>query len=119
MKPFRRFIFFILALLALATPALAFEIEDLYGKWLEKHSKGGMVTEFTPTTISFYPVDPSGKPLASASAPAAITYRHQGETIGIDFGPGQGGLLVLAQDHDTIMLDFPGVTARRLTRVQP
>ncbi|MBU3887498.1 hypothetical protein FM996_13695 [Methylosinus sporium] len=104
-------------MLSAATPSFAFDTTELLGKWIHKGAKSDMIVEFTPTSMSFYPVGPDRKPLAPPQ-PTSVTYRLLGDTIGIDLGPGPG-FIVLPHDHDTITLDIPGLFAHRLIRLRP
>ena len=98
--------------------ATAADPAQLIGKWVEHLPNGAaMITEFTPTTISFYAVDPSGKPNTDPK-PQDVTYRDLGETIAIEF-KGGGGLMAMMKDQQSIILIFPGMGSRPLTRVQP
>lgn len=102
--------------LLFACAARAGDPAQLFGKWVEKLSNGAqMVTEFTPTSISFYGVDPSGKP-GTASKPQDVTYRDLGDTIAIEF-KGGGGIMALIKDHDSMVLIFPGMGSHPLTRL--
>jgi hypothetical protein len=91
---------------------------QLIGKWVEHLRNGAaMITEFTPTTISFYAVDPSGKPSIEPK-PQEVTYKDLGETIAIEF-KGGGGLMAMMKDRQSMVLIFPGMGSHSLTRVQP
>ncbi len=103
--------------LVFAPAAHAGDPSLLVGKWMEKFPNGtGIVTEFTPTTISFYPVDASGKPKAEPK-PQEVTYRDLGQTIAIDFNGG-GGIMALIKDHGSMVLMFPGMGSHPLVRMQ-
>jgi hypothetical protein len=102
--------------LLFAQAAHAGDPSELFGKWAEKFRNGAqMVTEFTPTSISYYPVDASDKP-GTASKPQDVTYRDLGETIAIDF-KGGGGIKAMIKDHDSMVLIFPGMGSHTLTRL--
>jgi hypothetical protein len=91
---------------------------QLMGKWVEQLRNGAaMITEFTPTTISFYAVDPSGKPNTEPK-PQEVTYKDLGQTIAIEF-KGGGGVMATITDRQSIVLLFPGMGSHLLTRVQP
>jgi hypothetical protein len=98
---------------ALASPA------QIFGKWIEEGPNGAeMVTEFTPTTISSYGLDPSGKRVGKANQ-FSVTYKDVGgSTIQVNFQTG-GGILVHVQDKDTIIMEFPGVGTHTMTRDNP
>jgi hypothetical protein len=101
-----------------ADPANAADLAQLVGKWMEKLPKGGaMVTEFTPTSISFYGVDPNGKP-NPGSKPQDVTDRDLGQTIAIDF-KGGGGIMAMMKDQNSMVLIFPGMGSHSLSRMQP
>ncbi len=96
---------------------MAEDVNNILGKWIERFPNGnGMVTEFTANTISFYPVDEHNTPQQKPSS-MAVTYKDLGETIGVNF-QGGGGVIILPKDMDNIALDFPGVSARFLTRMK-
>jgi hypothetical protein len=91
---------------------------QLIGKWVEHLRNGAaMIVEFTPTAISFYAVDPSGK-RTSEPKPQEVTCKDLGETIAIEF-KGGGGIMAMMKDQQSMILDFPGVGAHRLTPLQP
>jgi hypothetical protein len=91
---------------------------QLIGKWVEHLRNGAaMITEFTPNTISFYAVDPSGKPNTEPK-PQEVTYKDLGQTIVIEF-KGGGGLMAMMKDQQSMVLIFPGMGSHSLTRVQP
>jgi hypothetical protein len=107
---------FLLVALLFASVARATEPSQLFGKWIEKLPSGAqMVTEFMPTSISFYPVDRSGK-AGAKSKPQDVTYRDLGQTIAIDFRGG-GGIMAIIKDRDSAVLIFPGMGSHSLTRM--
>jgi hypothetical protein len=109
----------ICALLALTTEANAADPNQLIGKWIEHLPNGsGLITEFTATTISSYPIDKSGKAIGSP-LPMKVAYKDLGDSIGVDFADGGRGVMVLVKDPNDIVLDFPGLGAHQLTRTSP
>lgn len=52
-----------------------------------------MVMEFTPTSISFYAIDPSGQRTIEPK-PQDVTYKDLGDTIAINF-KGGGGIMAM------------------------
>ena len=103
----------------IAVSASAASPESIWGKWIQTFPKGGgMVTEFTQTSISSYPVDSAGKPLKTAST-QNVTYRDLGQNIvGIDFSGG-GGIMALKSGVDTLTMDFPGLAAFTIVKLKP
>jgi hypothetical protein len=105
-----------LCLILAAGQVRAADINELYGKWFQRFPNGNAIaTEFTPTTIATFAVAKDGKegPIGS---PQQVTYSDaNGSTISVNF-KGGGGLMVVLKDHDTIIVDFPGLAARTLTR---
>jgi hypothetical protein len=90
----------------------------LYGKWIEVFPNGnGMVTEFTASSIAHYPVDAARGPTETARQDDVTYADVDAGTIRINF-KGGGGLLVVIKDANTVMLDFPGMGAHRLVRMQ-
>lgn len=115
-------------LLLFALVAHAGDINPILGKWEENRPNGSkMVWEFTATTIAFTPIDASGKQ-AKPPNKADISYKklgrsELGEGYGIEFksenGKPGGGIMAFVKDSNTMLLDFPGVGAHKLIRVQP
>ena|SRR6266480_2262935 len=104
--------------LLFAQVAVAGDPSQLFGKWMEKLPNGAaMITEFTPTSISFYAVDQSGQP-KTESKPQDVTYRDLGQTVAIDF-KGGGGVMAMPKDQQTMILIFPGMGSHTLIRLQP
>jgi hypothetical protein len=101
-----------------ATAAHAADPKLIFGVWIEKYRNGnGMVTEFTPQSMESYSVDAAGKRVKDVGK-FSVSYRDlDPSTIGIDF-QGGGGVMVLVKDHDAIVLDFPGMGAHPLKRVE-
>jgi hypothetical protein len=106
-------------LLALAGQTLAADPAMLMGKWLEKFANGsGMVTEFTASTLSYYPVDAAGKP-TEAARQNEITYLDlDKETVRINL-QGGGSISVSVKDAKHIVLDYGGAGLHRLVRMGP
>jgi len=97
--------------------AMASDPAQIFGKWVQKLKNGAsMIIEFTPTTISFYAVDQSGNQKSQPNM-QEITYRDLGESISIDF-KGGGGIMAIVKDQQTVVIDFPGLTAFEVTRLQ-
>lgn len=104
---------------AAAVPASAADPATIMGKWIERFKNGkGMVSEFTPTSIAYYPVDETGKALGEPKK-ALVTYKDLGgEDIAIVFPrDANGGIMVHRRSADAVTLDFPGMAARELTRL--
>jgi hypothetical protein len=105
------------AFCAWASAAAASDPNQIIGKWIERFPNGsGMVTEFTATTISSFGVDASGKQGAPPQT-TKVTYKDLGDSIGVNFAGG-GGILVLVKGPNNIVLDFPGMGAHQLMRVE-
>jgi hypothetical protein len=100
--------------------ALAGETNPLIGKWVERAGPAAIITEFTPTTMAFTPVDPTGNPTKAPNL-ARVDYDIRGSTIVINFHEqGGGGLMATVTDPNSILLIFPGMPgAHKLTRMQP
>ena len=108
------------AILSFYAPiAVAADPNEIYGRWIEKFRNGaGMVTEFRPDSMESYSVDPTGKRVQDVGK-FSVSYRNlDPSTIGVTF-QGGGGVMVLVKDHDTIVLDFPGMGAHPMKRLQP
>src|SRR5438132_4916749 len=116
--PISRFSAFIIATAIFQHAAFAADPSQLLGKWIEKFQNAArMVTEFTATTISSYPVNKFGEPTKQPQ-PSEVSYRDLGNTIGIDFKAG-GGIMAMIKDQNNMVLIFPGMGSRPLTRVEP
>ena len=106
--------------LAGVSPAKAADPATVMGKWIERFQNGkGMVSEFTPTSIAYYPVDETGKAMAEPKK-TPVTYKDLGgDNIAVVFSQdGSGGsVLIYRKSADAITLDFPGVGAHDLTRL--
>ncbi len=114
----KRFILAGLAALAFAGSAQAADPKGIYGLWVEMlPTGGGMVTEFTPTTISAWGVDADGKTISTPNT-AAVSYRDLGPAIGVDFQQG-GGLLVQVKGPTDIILSFPDADSHELKPWKP
>jgi hypothetical protein len=100
---------------------------QLLGKWVENLSNGGtMIVEFTETTLSFTPIDASGRTLKPTNT-SEVTFKQlgisdAGESISITFkdknGNPSGGILAIVKSENKIVLDFPGVGVHLLTRAK-
>jgi len=102
--------------------AFADDANPLIGKWAEHTTFGSMITEFTPSTMAFTPVDQSGKPTKAPNLAHVGSYTIHGNTIIINFQEkGGGGLMAtLTDDPNSVLLIFPGMPgAHKLTRIQP
>jgi hypothetical protein len=99
--------------------ALASSPKMIFGKWLSQGVDGAaMVTEFSPTTMSFYNVDVSGKHTTPDQS-AAVTYSEGGsDTVLINF-QGGGGAIVDVVSSTKITLEIPGAAAMQLTKSSP
>ena len=104
---------------ALAGAAHADQPAAIFGKWIEIFPNGeGMVTEFADASISSYPVDREGHPLA-APTQMQVTYDDLGGSmIGVSFRGG-GGAIVARRGQDAITMDLPGVGAHELAKMKP
>lgn len=104
--------------LGLTLPADASPARIL-GKWVELGPNGTeMVTVFTPTSISSYGLDQSGRRVGKDNR-FPVTYKDvDPSTIQVNFQTG-GGILVHIQDKDTIVMEFPGVGTHTMTRDNP
>ena len=74
-----------------------------------------MVMEFTPTSISFYAIDPSGQRTIEPK-PQDVTYKDLGDTIAINF-KGGGGIMAMIKDQQSMVLIFPGMGSHPLVRM--
>ena len=75
-----------------------------------------MVTEFSASSISSFPVDQNGKPVAAANK-MTVSYKDLGgPNVAINFNGG-GGIMVMQKSATEITLDFPGVGAHELTKI--
>ncbi len=112
---------FAASMVLLAAPlALAADPTTVMGKWIERLSGGrGLVSVFAPGSISFYPVDESGKP-AGAPRISSVTYKDLGgEDVGVVFNrDGSGGVVIHRVSENAVTLDFPGQGAHRLARIE-
>jgi hypothetical protein len=109
------------AALLMMSAALAWSADpgSLYGKWLERFSNGsGMVTEFTATTLSYYPVDAAGKPTEAARENDVTYLDLDAGTVRVNL-QGGGALSVLIKDPKNIVLDDGGAVSHRLVRMSP
>jgi hypothetical protein len=104
---------------SVASVAQAADPSAVYGKWIERASNGrGMVTEFTPTSSSWYPIDELGKTIGPVNSLPA-KFKSLGETtVSMEFADG-GGIILVVKDHDHLLMDFPGAGAHPLERLKP
>jgi hypothetical protein len=109
-------------LLALAThathPALADE-NPLLGKWLLKGdgNQGALVTEFTPTTMSFTSVGPGNQPQGASKTAQVKAYRKLTESYEIELASGTSFVAKL-EDPNTMWLFVPNTAnAARYVRM--
>jgi hypothetical protein len=106
--------------LLFARAAGATDQSRLIGKWVENFPSGAkIITEFTPTSIWSYGIDPSGK-RTDETKRQDVTYRDVGEeTIAIDFKSG-GGITATMRDQQSVVLLFPrGAPLHFLVRMEP
>ncbi len=87
----------------------------LYGKWVDQRQQGGLMIEFTPTTMSFVSLDSTGQ-MTSAPHLSPVRYRQAARTISVSSPEGGGAFLVEVQDKDTIVVDEPGLPRVRYRR---
>lgn len=119
MRIFFRNIVLISSLMAtLSQPSGAADVSQLLGKWgTEKSANGNaMVFELTPTTISSYGIDSSGKRLGEVTPTRGVSYKDLGDTVAIEFKDGSG-ITASIKDSKTIVLILPGIGTRQLTRL--
>jgi hypothetical protein len=100
---------------------------QLLGKWTENFPNGKkMLVEFTDKTMSFTPVDQSGKAVKSVNT-ANVTFKKleksdKGEMISIKVtdkdGKPAGGFFALIKSADEVVLDMPGAGAYFLRRAK-
>ena len=77
-----------------------------------------MVVQFTDATMSFSRADGSGQIVPDSTHSAHVHYRKLDKSIGIDFDePGGGGILAVPESPTQILLDFPGMGAHHLVKV--
>ncbi len=91
-------------------------MNTLYGRWIERFPNGNAmeIGVSIPTTIENFVVTKDGRKRA-LGAPQSVSYGDLGETISIDF-KGGGGFIVMFKSRNTLIMDFPGLAARILTR---
>ncbi|HUZ71914.1 MAG TPA: hypothetical protein VMU87_02915 [Stellaceae bacterium] len=117
MKKLVLFALLLAAFCGSASVATASDPNQLIGRWIERFPNGnGMVAEFTATTISTYGVDATGKRTIPPTT-MKVTYKDLGSSIAVNF-VGGGGIMVLVKGPRNIVLDFPGVGAHQLTRIE-
>jgi hypothetical protein len=105
--------------LTLCASARAADPASLYGKWIEKFANGnGMVTEFTPATLSYYPVDAAGRATEAARQNEVTYVDLDKETVRINL-QGGGAVSVRLKDAQNIVLDYGGAGIHRLVRLAP
>jgi len=108
----------VLIVLGVSVPAQAADPKAIFGAWIENlPGGGGVITEFTATTITSYSVNAAGQRI-STPITASVTYRDLGKTIGVDF-QGGGGALVAINGPAAITLDFPDAAAHALVPWKP
>ncbi len=96
-----------------ATPSRAAGVSAIYGLWVETLANGGgMITQFTPTTISAWGIDADGQQISPTTA-ETVTYRDLGGVIGVDFVKG-GGILIQVRGPTDLVMSFPGEGAHQL-----
>jgi hypothetical protein len=116
----------VFAVLLASSVAHAGGPQQFFGRWEEKHELGSMVVAFSAKNVSQSQLDSSGKPIRLPLV-YSVTYQKLGpvggkETFGVNFkspdGKPGGGIMVIVQDANHILMDFPGVGAHPLERLK-
>ncbi len=115
----RSLVISLVAMIATAGSVAAADPNAILGKWLQSFPNGnGMVTEFTSSMMSYYPIDKSGKVLQSPQS-QTVTYKDLGgSAVAVNFVGGRG-IMVLKNDDGSLTMDFPGLAAFKLTKFAP
>jgi hypothetical protein len=107
-------------LFAMMTASSAADPSLVYGKWIEKFANGnGIVTEYAPSSIVSYQVDPSGKRLATIMQNDNVSYKDlDGNLVGVYFQR-QAAMILHVKDAQNMLMEFPSVGVHSLTRLDP
>jgi len=118
MKRTRSLAFLAAVLLGLPRLADAADPTAIYGRWAEKLPNGNsMVTEFGPALMDSYMQDASGQKGKEVGR-STVSYKNLSPTtVGVDF-QGGGGIMLTIKDPKTLLMDFPGMGAHTLTKLE-
>ena len=81
--------------LAFTAPADAADPSTIMGKWITRSPDGkALITEFSPTSMAYYPVDEAGKPLGEPKKTGATYKDLSGENIAVTVDGGGPGIII-------------------------
>lgn len=101
------------------SPTYAADPNVIFGQWVQKFPNGNaIVTDFEPNSMESYNVDANGKRGTDVGrGKYQVTYKDRGQSIiGVNLSDG-GMIFIIVKDQDTILLDFPGLGAHVLKRL--